>query len=78
MIRKTAEELRNMTSAEVLELWWSATAERADLVKRAGNGRASVEDLQAYMQLRKDMQPLHHTMIVRGLDIRYLNEGDTK
>lgn len=74
----TADELRAMTSTQVLDIWRQAQEERALLVARAGNGRASVEDLQAYMQLRKDMQPLHHALIVRGMDIRYLNEGDTK
>jgi len=78
MQRLTHEELRKLTSTQVLDIWRQAVEERALLVAKVGNSRASVEDLQAYMQLRKDMQPLHHQLIVRGIDIRYLNENDTK
>lgn len=78
MNRVTADELREMSSTQVLAIWRQAQEERAVLVACAGNGRASADDLQAYMQLRKDMQPLHHALIVRGLDIRYLNEDKTK
>lgn len=78
MSRHTFDELSQMSSTEVLGIWRTMHEERQLLVARAGAGQASADDLKDYMQLRRDMQPVHASLIRRGIDIRYVQPGDTK
>lgn len=58
--------MRSMTTIELVAEFRTLAAVRQELVKAVGMGRATVEQLKEYNQLRKDMQRYYMELIRRG------------
>lgn len=58
--------MRSTATAELVAEFRTLAAVRQELVQAVGMGRATVEQLKEYNQLRKDMQRYYMELIRRG------------